>query len=184
MNIVLIGARGAGKTTVGKILARKLKRELAEMDELLVKKAGMKLPEIVERHGWEGFRDIEAELIVELAERDNIVNASGGGVVVREDNIKRLREKGIMVWLTASAETMARRIGDDHNRPLIKGKTRREDIEIALAEREHLYRKAADIIIDTDNKTPEEVAAAIIRLVIANAEDIINRLGKEETGHD
>ena len=162
MNIVLIGMRGSGKTAVGKVLAQRLGRELIEMDELITQKAGLSIPEIVAKHGWEGFRDLEAEITAEVAERDNIVNATGGGVVTREQNIAKLKQNGMLVWLTADVDTLLNRIGDDEGRPLLKGKTRREDMEITLAERQPLYQKAADITIDTEGKTPEAVAETIV----------------------
>jgi shikimate dehydrogenase len=161
MNIVLIGMRGSGKTAVGKILAQRLGRELIEMDELIAEKAGLSIPQIVKEHGWEGFRDLEAELTAEVSGRDNIINATGGGVVIREPNVSRLKQNGLVVWLTASIDTLLERIGDDDQRPSLTGKSRREDMEITLAERQPLYRKAADITIDTEGKTPEAVAETI-----------------------
>ncbi len=163
MNIVLIGMRGSGKTTVGKILARKLGRELVEMDELIARRAGLSIAEIVEKHGWEKFRDIEEEVTSEVAEQDNIINASGGGVITREKNIQRLKKNSILVWLKADVDTLLERIGEDSQRPLLVGKTQREDVEITLKERKALYRKAAALVVDTENKTPEEVAEAIIK---------------------
>jgi shikimate dehydrogenase len=161
VNIVLIGMRGAGKTAVGKALAQRLGREFVEMDELIARRAGMSIPQIVEKYGWEGFRDIEAEVVAELAGRDNIVNATGGGMVVRETNVGRLKPNGLLVWLTADIDTLLERIGEDEGRPLLKGKNRRQDTEITLAERAPLYQKAADITVDTENKSPEAVAGLI-----------------------
>lgn len=166
MNIVLIGMRGSGKTTVGKILAQKTGRELIEMDELITQKAGLTIPHIVEKYGWERFRDLEEELTAEVAKRDNIVNATGGGVVTSEQNIIKLKQNGLLVWLTASVDTLSKRIGEDSQRPLLKGKTQREDIEITLAERQPLYQKAADITVDTENKTPEAIAETIASIKI------------------
>jgi shikimate dehydrogenase len=163
MNIVLIGMRGSGKTTAGRILARKLGRELVEMDELIAKRAGLSISEIVKKYGWEKFRDIEEQVTSEVAEQDNIVNAAGGGVVTREKNIQELKRNGISVWLKAGVDTLLERLGEDSQRPLLVGKTQREDIEITLRQRKTLYQKAADLTIDTENKTPEEVAGAIIK---------------------
>jgi shikimate dehydrogenase len=167
MNIVLIGMRGSGKTAVGKILARRLGRELIEMDELIVGKAGLSIPEIVAQHGWASFRDLEEKLTAEVAKRDNIVHSAGGGVVTREQNIAKLKRNGILIWLTASIDTLLERIGDDAGRPpFVKGRTRREDMEITLAERLPLYQKAADITIDTEDKTPDELAETIVNTKI------------------
>jgi len=163
MNIILIGMRGSGKTTVGKILARRLGRELVEMDELIARRAGLSIAEIVEKYGWEKFRDMEREVTSEVAEQDNIVNASGGGVITREQNMVKLKKNGILVWLKADVDTLLERVGEDSQRPLLVGKTQREDVEITLKEREALYQKAADLVVDTENKTPEKVAEAIIK---------------------
>jgi shikimate dehydrogenase len=163
MNIVLISMRGSGKTTVGRILARQLGRELVEMDELIARRAGLSIAEIVEKYGWEKFRDIEVEVASEVAERDNIINASGGGVVTREQNVVKLKKNGILVWLKAGVDTLLERLGEDSPRPLLAGKTQREDMEITLKERKALYHKAADFMVDTENKTAEEVAGDIIK---------------------
>jgi shikimate kinase len=177
MNIVLIGMRGSGKTTVGKILAQKLGRELVEMDELIARKTGFSIPEIVEKYGWEKFRDIEEEITSEVARRDNIINASGGGVITRERNIAKLKKSGVLVWLQADVDTLVSRTEEDKGRPpLVEGRTRRDDMEITLKERKPLYQKAADLTIDTENKTPEEVSEAIINLIAIHAEAIINLL--------
>jgi len=166
MNIVLIGMRGSGKTTVGKILAQKLGREFIEMDELITRKAGFGIPEIVEKQGWEKFREIEEEVTGEAAGRDNIINASGGGVVTRENNIIKLKKSGVLVWLQADIDTLVNRIGEDAERPpLVEGRSRREDMEITLKERKPLYQQAADLTINTGNKTPEEVADLVINLL-------------------
>jgi len=166
MNIVLIGMRGSGKTTVGKILAPKMGREFIEMDELITRKAGLSISEIVEKYGWEKFREIEEEITSEVAGRVNIINASGGGVVTREKNIATLKKKGVMVWLQAGVDTLVRRIGEDSERPpLVEGRGRREAMELTLKERKPLYQQAADLAINTENKTPEEVAEAIINLL-------------------
>jgi shikimate dehydrogenase len=165
MNIVLIGMRGSGKTTVGKILARKLDRELVEMDELITQKAGLSIPEIVEKHGWAKFREMEEEITREVAGRDNIINASGGGVITEARNTARLKENGALVWLQASVDTLLKRIGQDTNRPLLTGRRQREDMEITLKERKALYQQAADLVVDTEGKTPQETAETVIKLL-------------------
>jgi shikimate kinase len=166
MNIVLIGMRGSGKTTVGKILAQKLGRELVEMDELIAQRAGLTIPEMVERHGWERFRDIEEEITGEVTGRNNMVNAAGGGVVTREQNIARLKENGVLVWLKANLDTLVERVAEDNQRPpLVEGRSRWGDMEMTLEERKPLYQRAADLVVNTENKTPEEVADLVINLL-------------------
>ena len=129
MNIVLIGMRGSGKTTVGAILASKLNRELIEMDSLIIDKVGFSIAEFVQRYGWVKFRDIEAEITREVAGLDNIINATGGGVVTREENIQELKRNGILVWLQAGVEILLRRIGEDTRPPLVSGRGPRGDME-------------------------------------------------------
>jgi shikimate kinase len=166
MNIVLIGLRGSGKTTVGRILAQRLGREFIEMDELIARRAGMTIPQIVKKYGWERFRELEEEVTGQVAKLDNIINASGGGVVTSQKNIAKLKRKGVLVWLQASVDTLVKRIGEDSQRPpLAGGRTLREDMEITLKERKVLYRQAADLEVNTEDKTPEEVAEAIINLL-------------------
>lgn len=163
MNIVLIGMRGSGKSTTGKILAEKLKRDPVEMDELIAQRAGLSIAEIVARHGWGKFRDAEAEIAKEVAGLDNRIIVTGGGVVTREENIRELKRNGILVWLDAGADELARRIGRDTTRPpLVSGRTPGDDIEMTLKERLPLYQKAADLTVSTENKTPEAIAGEII----------------------
>jgi len=164
VNIVLIGMRGSGKTAVGKLLAEKLGKQFIEMDELIVQRMGLSIPEIVERHGWEKFRDVEEAITREVAKLDNVVNATGGGVVTREKNIRELKQKGKLFWLKASLDTLLRQIGNDHSRPSLTGRSRREDMEVVLAERSPIYERVADFIVDVEGKRPEEVAEAIIKM--------------------
>ena len=171
MNIVLIGMRGSGKTTVGKILARKLGRRLTEMDRLITQRAGLSIPEIVGRYGWAKFRDVEEEITGEVATLDNVINATGGGIVTIEKNVEKLKKNGILVWLKAGVDSLLKRVGEDTIRPLlVSGRTQREDIEITLNQRKLLYQKAADLVIDTEDKTPEEVAEVIINLLAIRGE--------------
>jgi shikimate kinase len=164
MNIVLIGLRGSGKTTVGKLLAKRLGKQFVEMDELIVQRLGQSIPEIINRYGWQKFRDTEAEITREVAKLDNVVNATGGGVVTREENIRELKKKGKLVWLKANTDTLLRRIGNGKSRPSLTGKSQQEDMETVLAERSPIYERVTDFIVDTEGKMPEEVAEAIAKL--------------------
>jgi len=157
--------RGSGKTAVGRILAEKLNKRFIEMDELIVQKMGLSIPDIVEKYGWDKFREVEEEIARQVAEMDNVVNATGGGVVTRESNIKELKKKGRLVWLKVSLDTLLSRIGDDPSRPSLTGKSRREDMATVLMDRASMYERAADFIVDTEGKTPAEVADEIIGLI-------------------
>ncbi len=162
-NIVLIGMRGSGKTTVAKLLAKKLHKDYLELDDILVAKTGMTIPEIVEKHGWDYFRDKESEIAQEVSSyRDKIIS-TGGGTVTRPQNIKALKKNGIIILLRASVKTLSDRIGDDPNRPSLTNKeTKREEMEELLKQRKKLYEEAADEIIDTDKLKPEEVVSQIL----------------------
>jgi shikimate kinase len=136
------------------------------MDELVARRAGFSIPEIVKKYGWGRFREIEEEVTGRVARLDNIINASGGGVVTSEQNIAKLKQKGVLVWLQAGVSTLVERTGEDsHRPPLAGGRTVREDMELTLKERKALYRQAADLTVDTEGKTPEEVAETIIELL-------------------
>lgn len=164
MNIVLIGMRGSGKTAVGKLLAERLGKRFIEMDELIVQRAELSIPEIVSRYGWEKFREVEEEIAREVAELDEVVNATGGGVVTREKNIGELKKKGKLVWLKVSLDTLLKRIGDDPSRPSLTGRSQREDMEVVLTERSPVYERVADVIIDTEDKAPEEIVEVIVKI--------------------
>lgn len=165
MNIVLIGMRGSGKTTIGKLLAKRLGKQFIEMDELIVQRLGQSIPDIVQRYGWQKFRDTEEEITREVAGLDNAVNATGGGVVTREENIRELKKKGKLVWLKADTDTLLRRIGNGQSRPSLTGKSQREDMEAVLAERSPTYQRVADFIVDTEDKQPKEIVDAIVKLL-------------------
>lgn len=162
-NIVLIGMRGSGKTTVAKLLAQKLNKEYLELDDILVGKVGMTIPEIVEKHGWDYFRDKESEIVQEVSLYQDKVISTGGGIVIRPQNIEALKKNGVLVLLKAQIETLLSRIGNDANRPFLTNKkTRREEIEELLKQRKKLYEQASNEIIDTDNLYAKEVMNKIL----------------------
>jgi len=165
VNVVLIGMRGSGKTTIGKLLARRLGKQYIEMDELIVQRLGLSIPEIVDKYGWQKFRDTEAEITLEVGGVDDVVNATGGGVVTRDENIRELKKKGNLVWLKANTDTLLKRIGNGQSRPSLTGKSPREDMEAVMAERSPIYQRAADFIVDTEGKQPEEIVDAIVKLL-------------------
>jgi shikimate kinase len=121
MKLVLIGYRGTGKSAVGELLAKRLPMKCIAMDALIVQKAGMSIPEIVDNYGWTRFRDIESEVARELAELDNIIIDAGGGVIERLENIKALQVNSRIIWLKASIDTITSRIQGDTDRPSLTG---------------------------------------------------------------
>ncbi|MFZ3013432.1 MAG: shikimate kinase [Nitrospira sp.] len=163
MNVVLIGYRGTGKSTVGKLVAERLGRVLVSTDAELVKSAVQNIPEIVEQHGWEYFRDLETKICQDLAGRDGVVIDTGGGAILRSQNVEGLKRTGKLFWLTAPVETIARRIGADTQRPSLTGtKSFLDEIQDVLRERTPKYQAAADYIIETDGKSATQVADEIL----------------------
>lgn len=169
-NIILIGMRGSGKTTVAKLLSEKLNKQYVELDELIVKKVGLTIPKVVEKYGWDFFRDKESEVVQEVSLQTGKVISTGGGIVTRPENIDVLKKNGFFVLLNASAETLLKRVGDDLNRPfLTNGQNRKEEVGSLLQERKNLYEQAVDQVIETDHLNPDEVTDRIIsRLRRAN----------------
>lgn len=162
MNIVLIGYRGTGKSSVGRLLAERSGRTLVSTDAEVVRRAGQSIPEIVARHGWDHFRDLESEVCRDLSGRDQLIVDTGGGAILRPENAARLKSNGILFWLTAEVPTISRRIGGDTQRPSLTGaKSFVDEIEDVLRERAPAYRAAADHVIATDRKTVAEIADAI-----------------------
>jgi len=165
MNIVLIGYRGTGKTVVGELLSIQLEMPCIGMDAQIVKKSGMSIPEIVEKLGWTGFRDIESEVARELAGLDNIIIDTGGGVIERPENIESLKINSRIFWLRASVDAIVSRIQEGTQRPaLTDGKTFTEEVAEVLERRIPKYKSAAQFEIDTDPLTPEQVTERIIRI--------------------
>ena len=163
MNLILVGYRGTGKSTVAQLLASRLKRETLSTDAMIIEKIQMPIPEIVEKLGWDHFRDLESTVCQDLRESDNLVLDTGGGVIIRSTNIEALKPTGLIFWLTASVDTISNRIADDTQRPsLSTGKTFTEEIEEVLKERAPKYEAAADFIVKTDAHSAEQVASQIM----------------------
>ena len=166
MNIVLIGYRGTGKSTIAKVLAAKLGRGLVSTDKEIVRRAGRSIPEIVSEHGWEHFRDLESEVCRGLAGQDNLVIDTGGGAILRQENVDVLKQHGLLFWLTASVETIAGRIGGDAHRPSLTGtKSFVEEIQEVLRERTPRYQTAADHVLPTDGRSIDQLVENILDLI-------------------
>lgn len=163
MNIVLIGYRGTGKSTVGNVLAARLGRRLVSTDVEIVRRAGRTIPEIVAQHGWEHFRDLESAVCQDFSLQDGLVIDTGGGAILRPQNVECLKKTGTVFWLTASVGTIASRIGRDNQRPSLTGtKSFVEEIEEVLAERTPKYQSAADHAVSTEERTITQIVDSIV----------------------
>lgn len=160
-NIVLTGFMGTGKTEVGRILADRLGFCLIDVDAEIVKSRGMAVADIFRLSGEESFRDAESHVIREVAARRNAVISTGGGAVLRPENVDALRSSGIIVCLTASPETIYERTSRTTDRPLLQVDDPLRRIRQLLEQRRPFY-ETADIVIDTENKTPADVAEEIL----------------------
>jgi shikimate kinase len=157
-NIFLVGLMGAGKTSVGKLLARRLGKTFHDCDQEIERATGVKIPVIFEIEGEAGFRAREAKMLAELTARRDIVLATGGGAVLSADNRRRLSENGVVVYLRAAAAELWSRTRRDKNRPLLKAADPRAKLEQLFAERDPLYREVADTIVDTGSQSVGNLA--------------------------
>lgn len=164
MNIILIGFMGVGKSEVGRALADKLKLNFLDTDELIEKTEERKIAEIFSKEGEGHFRELETEVLITLSDYDNFVLSTGGGIVLREENVKLLKEIGPLVLLTAREEVIMERVKSTEDRPLLAG-DKAEKIKEILSTRNPIYNKAADFTVDTSDITPEEAADKIINYV-------------------
>ncbi|MDQ6734403.1 MAG: shikimate kinase [Nitrospirota bacterium] len=166
MNIVLIGYRGTGKSSVASVLASRLRWERVSTDAEIVTRAKQSIPEIVKSFGWEHFRNLESEVCREVGGKDHLIIDTGGGVILRPQNIETLKANGRLFWLTAEIPTIEARIGGDTQRPSLTGtKSFIEEIADVLEERCPKYRAAADHVIPTDHQSVAQVVDAIRALM-------------------
>lgn len=148
---------------MAKVVAARLGRTVVSTDAEIVERAGHTIPEIVAQHGWDYFRDLESHVCQELAGRDGLVIDTGGGVILRSQNVDCLKKTGTLFWLTASVETITKRIGGDTQRPSLTGtKSFVEEIQEVLRERTPKYQAAANHIIATDGRSIVQIADEIL----------------------
>jgi len=169
-NIVLVGFMGAGKTTIGRLLAKELQLPLLETDDEIIKRSGLKsVNEIFEKEGESFFREIEKEVISDYAKKSNCIISCGGGAIINPENMGFLEESGKIFLLTASFETTTKRIKKDSSRPLFKDIEKAKELYL---ERLPFYKKYADEVITTDYLHPEEVAESILSKLRPNTTPI------------
>lgn len=148
-NIYLVGMPGAGKTTVGRQLARRLHRSFIDADHEIEARTGVRIPLIFDIEGEQGFRDREAKVIAELAAESNLVVATGGGAVLRPENRSAIKQGGTVIYLHATPRLLFERTRLDPNRPLLQVADPMGKIDELFAQRDPLYREVADIIVNS-----------------------------------
>lgn len=169
-NVFLVGPMGSGKTTIGQRLAGLLGLEFVDCDRELEARTGASVNLIFDVEGEEGFRKRESQMLEELAGRDGILLATGGGVVIRAENRDILRRRGLVVYLKTSVDQQLRRLGRDRTRPLLRTSDRRRRLEKLAAERDPLYQEIADIEFPARNKGPDAVARQLAGVIRAHRE--------------
>lgn len=161
--LALVGYRGTGKSTIGRRVARAVGWQFADADLVVEARAGTSIPEIFAHQGEPAFRDLEAHVLAELTGLRRLVLATGGGAVLREENRRRLRAFGLVVWLTAEPATLAERLRHSYaRRPALTAAGTLDEIADVLAARSPLYREVSDVAIATDGLSSAAVAEAVV----------------------
>ena len=161
---------GAGKSTIGRLLAKELRLDFKDSDKEIEVRTGANIPWIFDVEGEQGFRDREQAVLAELCEERGLVIATGGGAVMRPENRKALRAGGQVIYLHTSVEQQLERTGRDRNRPLLRTANPEQVLRDLLALRDPLYREIADLIIETDERPPRMVVLEILARLQALAE--------------
>jgi len=161
-NLILVGPMGAGKSTIGRLLAKELRIPFRDSDKEIEVRTGADIPWIFDVEGEQGFRDREQAVIADLSQDEGVVLATGGGAVMRPENRAALRAGGRVVYLHASIEQQIGRTAKDRNRPLLRGPDPRKVLTDLMAIRDPLYREIADLVIETDERPPRIVVHEIM----------------------
>jgi shikimate kinase len=164
-NIFFVGPMGAGKTTIGRQLARSLGRPFFDSDREIESRTGADIPLIFELEGEAGFRTRERAMIDELTAKNGIVLATGGGAVLDPDNRRHLSQRGFVIYLCAPVEQLVNRTAKDKNRPLLQTADPQQRLRDILAQRDPLYREVADHVMITDGRPVRSVVKSLLTLV-------------------
>ncbi len=169
MNVVLIGYRGSGKSTVGRLLADRLWQDFVDTDVLVQRQAGQTIREIFRDHGEAHFRALESAVIQDIAQKDNLIIAAGGGAVLAAENVTALKKNGRMIWLQATPEALWERMNMDpataDARPNLTAAGGLEEVKTLLAGREETYRAVADAALDVTRLEPQRVVGYLMQLI-------------------
>lgn len=168
-NLILVGPMGAGKSTIGRLLAKELRLPFKDSDKEIEQRTGADIPWIFDVEGEQGFREREQAVIVDLCAADGLVLATGGGAVLREENRRALRSGGRVIYLHATVEQQIDRTSRDRNRPLLRTADPARVLSELMAIRDPLYREIADVVIETDERPPRMVVLEIIERLEALA---------------
>jgi shikimate kinase len=160
-NIFLVGLMGAGKTSVGKLLARRLRKSFYDCDHEIERSTGVRIPIIFEIEGEAGFRARERRMLAELVQRSDMVLATGGGAILARENREALRQHGTVVYLCASPHDLWHRTRHDRNRPLLQTADPLAKLITLFKERDPLYRETAHVVIDTGNQSVSTLATRL-----------------------
>jgi shikimate kinase len=161
-NVFLVGPMGAGKTTIGRLLADELHLDFLDADREIEERSGVDIPWIFDKEGEEGFRRREAEVIDDLTMRTGVLLSTGGGAVLDVHNRQYLMSRGTVVYLYATVEEQVRRTAKDRKRPLLQTDSPQKVLRNLMDIRDPLYREAAHIIVETDGRAPRTVVQEII----------------------
>ncbi|MGJ8619361.1 MAG: shikimate kinase AroK [Methylophilaceae bacterium] len=166
-NIIFIGLMGAGKTTVGRQLAKQMGKTFYDTDHEIEKRTGVKIPVIFDLEGEAGFRKREAAVIEEMAHQTNIVLATGGGAVLAQENRKVLKENGCVIYLRATVNDLYKRMRHDKQRPLLQNVDIKAKLETLYQERNPIYTEMADMILDTGHQPASTLVNQIKKSILA-----------------
>lgn len=164
-NVYLIGFMGTGKSTVARMLQKLYQFQVVEMDETIVRNQGMPISQIFQEYGETYFRDLETELLKNIQHTEGMVISCGGGVVLRKENVENMKKNGTIVLLTATPETVLKRVKYDEKRPMLRGKKNVDAISDLMEQRKVHYQNAADIVIATDGKSSKAIASEICKRI-------------------
>ena len=160
-NVYLVGPMGAGKTTIGRLLASELGLTFKDTDKEIEEATGADIPWIFDVEGEDGFRQREAKIVDKLTQQTSTLLATGGGVVLREENRRHLAARGMVVYLQASVAQQVSRTAKDRNRPLLQNDDHEAVLSALMEARDPLYREIADLIVTTDQRHPRSVVTEI-----------------------